>query len=188
MAESTPEAGMAHIATRAWRAALLDAEAYEEVEADRGATGQAFLVVLLSALGAGIGSIENGGPGGILWSALAALVGWWLWAWVAYQIGTRLLPGPDTSADHGELLRTIGFSSAPGILRIFAVIPPIAGLVYLLCTLWMLVAMVVGVRQALDYPETARGTGRAIAVCAIGFPIYALFLVLSLLVLGPWPI
>ena len=169
---------------RMLHAALLDAETYEEVEADRGATGQAAAVVALSALAAGVGSIENGGVVGIGWQAGASLLGWWVWAWLTYMIGTRLLPGPDTVADHGELLRTIGFSSAPGVLRIFGVVPAIAGLVFLVCTLWMLVAMVIAVRQALDYT----GTGRAIAVCAIGFPVYALTLVVSLLMLGPWPL
>jgi hypothetical protein len=70
------------------------------------------------------------------------------------------------------------------VLRILALIPPIAGVVFLVSTLWMMVAMVVAVRQALDY----RGTGRAIAVCAIGFPVYAVLLVASLLVLGAWPV
>ncbi len=183
---------MMSLLRRAWGAARLDVATYEEVEADRTANGQAFVVVLLSAVGAGLGSIENGGVGGILWSSLAALIGWWIWAWLTYWIGTRLLPGKDTEADHGELLRTIGFSSAPGVLRIFAVLPMIGGLVYLIATLWMLVAMVIGVRQALDYhsPESGAtsGTGRAIAVCAIGFPVYALFIAVSLLILGPWPV
>lgn len=165
-------------------AALLDADTYEEVEADRGATGQAALVVLLSALAAGIGSIENGGLAGIGWQALASLVGWWVWAYITYFLGTRLLPGPETEADHGELLRTIGFSSAPGLLRVLGLVPAIAAPVFLFCTLWMLVAMVVAVRQALDYART----GRAIAVCALGFPVYALILVVSLLLLGPWPL
>lgn len=173
---------------RVLRASILDAAIYEEVEADKSANRQAFLVVLLSALAAGIGSIVNGGVDGILWSTLAALIGWWVWAWVTFKIGTHALPTKDTIADHGELLRTIGFSSAPGILRILCVFPPIAGPVYLLATLWMLVAMVVGVRQALDYERTGRGTGRAIAVCAIGFPIYALIIVVTLLALGPWPV
>jgi len=165
------------------RASRLEAALYEEVEADRSAIGQAFLVVVLSALAAGIGSYQNGGPKGIVWQTGAALVGWWVWAWFAYMIGTRLLPTRETVADHGELLRTIGFSSAPGILRIFAVFDPISGLVYFGATLWMLAAMIVGVRQALDY----RSTGRAIAVCAIGFPVYALFLLATLVFLGPWP-
>ena len=175
---------MARILPRMLRAALLDVNLYEEVEADRGATGQAFLVVLISAVAAGIGSFDNGGVAGIFWSSVAALVGWYVWAYVTYFIGTRFLPVHDTVADHGELLRTIGFSSAPGVLRVLALIPPIAGVVFLVSTLWMMVAMVVAVRQALDY----RGTGRAIAVCAIGFPVYAVLLAASLLVLGAWPV
>lgn len=175
---------MATILTRMRRAALLDPQLYEEVEADRAATGQALLVVLISAVAAGIGSFDNSGPAGIFWSSVAALVGWYVWAYVTYFIGTRLLPAHETVADHGELLRTIGFSSAPGVLRVLALIPPIAGVVFLVCTLWMMVAMVVAVRQALDY----QSTGRAIAVCAIGFPIYAALLAASLLVLGAWPV
>ena len=165
-------------------AALLDEGVYEEVEADRGATPQAFAVVVLSALGAGIGSLENGGLAGILWSALAALVGWYVWAWLTYLIGTRLLPTAQTVSDPGELLRTLGFSSAPGVLRVLAVIPPIAGPVFLVCTLWLLVTMVVAIRQALDYEST----GRALAVCAIGFPVYAVILLVTLLLSGPWPV
>jgi hypothetical protein len=107
-----------------------------------------------------------------------------VWAGIAYWIGTRLLPGAQTQADHGELLRTIGFSSAPGVLRILGLIPPLALPAFLIATAWMLVAMVVAVRQALDYCTT----GRAIGVCAIGFPVYAIVLALSLLLLGPWPI
>lgn len=168
---------------RMLRASLLDSELYEEVEADPGATKQAAVVVLMSAVAAGIGSIENGGVVGIGWSAVASLVGWYIWAYATYFIGTRWLPGPDTVADHGELLRTIGFASAPGVLRIFAVIPPIAGPVFLVATLWMVAAMVVAVRQALDYQTT----GRAIAVCAIGLPIYAAIMTGTLLLLGPWP-
>ena len=90
----------------------------------------------------------------------------------------------ETVADHGELLRTIGFSSAPGLLRVLGVFEPIAGPVFAICALWMLVAMVVAVRQALDYSST----WRALAVCAIGFPVYALGLLASILFLGPWPI
>jgi len=169
---------------RMLRAALLDRELYEEVEADRGATGQACFVVVLSAIAAGIGGIEHHGVLAILGYTLAALVGWWVWAYVAYLIGTQLLPGPETQADPGELLRTIGFSSAPGVLRVLALVSPIAGVVFLVSTAWMLVAMVVAVRQALDYS----GTPRAVAVCAIGFPIYAATLALSMLLLGPWPL
>lgn len=169
---------------RVLRASLLDANVYEEVEADRGATWQAALVVVLAAVAAGVGAIANHGAAGILWYTGFAVIGWYVWALVACEIGTRLLPGPDTVADHGELLRTIGFSSAPGMLRILALAPAVAAPVFVVSTLWMLVAMVVAVRQALDYDST----WRAVAVCALGFPIYAIVLAVTLLLLGPWPI
>jgi len=169
---------------RMLRAALLERELYEEVERDRRATRQAFGVVALSALAAGVGGLEHAGLLAIAGYALIALAGWWIWAAVTYLIGTRLLPGPETEADLGQLLRTIGFSSAPGVLRILGLFSPVAGWVFLASTLWMLIAMVVAVRQALDYATTPR----ALAVCAIGFPIYALILATSLLLLGPWPL
>jgi hypothetical protein len=175
---------MAGFHERMYRAALLHVDTYEEVEADRGATGQAFAVVLLSALALGVGAYENHGPVGILWSTIHALVLWYIWAYVTYFIGTRWLPTSETVADHGELLRTIGFSSAPGVLRILMLVPALSGAVFLVCTVWMLVSMVVGVRQALDYTSTLR----AIAVCAIGFPVYAIGLATSLILLGPWPV
>jgi hypothetical protein len=169
------------------RAALLDARTYEEVEAERSATPQAFAVVALASVAAGVGSLENNGWSGIGYITGAALIGWLAWAWLACFIGTRILPRPETSADLGELLRTIGFASSPGILLVFALLPPLSAYVYPVCGLWMLIAMIVAVRQALDY-EGAGGMVRAIAVCAIGFPIYVLLLMTALLALGPWPI
>jgi hypothetical protein len=167
-------------------AALLDARVYEEIEADRAATPQAFAAVVLASLAAGIGSLENNGISGLGWITAAALVGWLVWAWITCVIGTRILPRAETSADFGELLRTIGFASAPGILLVAALVPPLASWVFLGCGVWMLVAMIVAVRQALDF-EGPGGTLRAIAVCAIGFPIYAALLAAALLLLGPWP-
>jgi hypothetical protein len=169
------------------RAALLDARTYEEVEAERSATPQAFAVVALASVAAGVGSLENNGWSGIGYITGAALIGWLAWAWLACFIGTRILPRPETSADLGELLRTIGFASSPGILLVFALLPPLSAYVYPVCGLWMLIAMIVAVRQALDY-EGPGGTARAIAVCAIGFPIYVFLLMTALLALGPWPI
>ena len=179
MASTVPE-----LSRRMWRAACLDVDTYEEVEADKRATGQAFVVVLLASLAAGVGGIANHGAGGVLWHALHGVVLWYVWAHVTCLIGTRLLPTHQTVADHGELLRTIGFSSAPGLLRVVGVVPAITGPVFLVSTLWMAVAMVVAVRQALDY----QSIWRAVGVCAIGFPVYALGIMVSILLLGPWPV
>ena len=153
------------------RAAKLDVHLYEEVEADTGALAQATAVVVISSLAAGLGGINvAGGLGGIALGTLSALLGWYIWAYLTYFIGTRLLPEPQTSATHGELLRTIGFSSSPGLIRILGIIPGITGLVFLVAGVWMLVAMIIAVRQALDY----RSTARAVGVCIIGWLIQAL--------------
>jgi hypothetical protein len=172
---------MASLVGRMIRAAKLDVGLYEEVEADTGATGQAMLVVVLSSVAAGIGSVGGGaGLKGLLLGALSALAAWYIWAFLTYFIGTRLLPESQTEADVGQLLRTTGFSSSPGLLRILGILPGLTGIVFLGCAVWMLVAMVIAVRQALDY----HGTGRAIAVCLIGWVVQVVIIVLVMMFLG----
>ena len=150
---------MTHLKDRMIRAAKLDVDLYEEVEADQGALHQAMLVVVLSSVAAGIGSFGQGGLGGVLIGTIAAIAGWYIWAYLTYFIGTRLLPEPQTKADHGELLRTIGFSSAPGLIRVLGIIPWLTEIVFYIASIWMLVAMVIAVRQALDYESTWRAVG-----------------------------
>ena len=165
---------MADLKDRRIRAAKLDVNLYEEVEADRDSMGQAMTVVILSSLAAGIGSISSGGVSGIFWGTFAALAGWFIWAFLTYFIGTRILPEPQTRADVGELLRTTGFSSSPGVLRVFGVVPVLGGLVFFVTAIWMLVAMVIAVRQALDY----KSTGRAVGVCVLGWIVQIVLIIL----------
>ena len=165
---------MANFTDRMIRAARLDVNLYEEVEADKTAMGQAMGVVVLSSVAAGIGTIARGGLGGIFFGTIAALVGWYIWASLTYFIGTKWLPEPQTKADIGELLRTIGFSSSPGLIRVLGIIPGLGGVVFLAASIWMLVAMVIAVRQALDY----KSTGRAVGVCVIGWVIQIAILML----------
>lgn len=162
-------------------AARLDAATYEEVEADRSATGQALVAVLLSSLAAGVGaSGQDAGLAVAGFAAAAALLGWVLWAAVIWFVGTRALPEPQTRSDVGELLRTTGFAAAPGILRVLGIVPGLDRPVAIVVTFWMLAAMVVAVRQALDY----RGTGRALLVCGIGLLAFLGVNVLIGLVVG----
>lgn len=168
------------LVNRMFRAAKLDVNLYEEVEADRSTLTQAMTVVVLSSIAAGVGSIGSMGLGGILIGTLLALGGWYFWAYLTYLIGTKLMPEPQTSSDIGELLRTTGFSSSPGLLRIFGVIPGLGGLVFAVASIWMLVAMVIAVRQALDYQSTLRAVG----VCLVGWLIQGLLLVMMFVLLG----
>lgn len=159
---------MADLVDRMIRASKLDVNLYEEVEADKDSMGQAIIVVVLSSVAAGIGSISVLGVSGLIYGTIGSLIGWFIWAYLTYIIGTKLLPEPQTKSDVGELLRTIGFSSAPGVLRILGIIPVLGGIINFIVGVWMLVAMVIAVRQALDY----KSTGRALGVCIIGFIIY----------------
>ncbi|WP_027716371.1 YIP1 family protein [Desulfuromonas sp. TF] len=162
------------------RAAKLDVHLYEEVEADRGALGQAALVVVLSSLAAGVGGAAEGGIPGLLVLALAALAGWFIWAWLIWIIGTKLLPEPQTSADTGEMLRTLGFAASPGLIRFLGVIPALAVIVNIIAGIWMLVATITAVRQALDY----RSTWRAVGVCLVGWIVQILVLAVVFAALG----
>jgi len=152
-------------------AAKLDTRVYEEVEADRAATPQALAVVVLASAAAGLGIGE--GLRGLLFGTVAGLLGWVIWAWLIYFIGTRWLPEPGTRADTGELLRTIGFATSPGILRVLGVVPVLGPIVFVVTTVWTLVAVIVAVRQALDY----RSTARAVGVCIIGWLVQVAILV-----------
>ena len=165
---------MASMVDRMIRAAKLDAQLYEEVEADKGALGQAMGVVVLASVAGGIGSGRLGGFSGVLIGTVGALIGWFIWAALTYFIGTKILPEPTTKADVGELLRTIGFSSAPGLIRVLGLVPGITGIVFLVSGVWMLTAMIIAVRQALDYQSTLRAVG----VCIIGWIVQVVVLLL----------
>jgi len=105
---------------------------------------------------------------------VGSLIGWFIWAGLTYLIGTKLLPEPETRADFGELLRTIGFSSSPGLIRVLGLVPGLTGIVFFVSGVWMLTAMIIAVRQALDY----RSTLRAVGVCVIGWIVQAVVFVL----------
>ena len=171
---------MSNFIDRMMRAAKLDVNLYEEVEADKSAFNQAMGVVALSGLAAGIGSIGTTGVAGIFTGTLTALIGWFIWAYITYIVGTKLLPQPQTRADYGQLLRTVGFSSSPGLIRVLGVIPVLSGIVFIASSIWMLIAMVIAVRQALDYTSTLRAVG----VCIIGWIIQVITLILFFSIFG----
>lgn len=142
------------------RAALLDTHVYEEVEADRTATTQAATVVAIVAVAQGLGAAALG-IGGIIGGAVAALLAWLVWAGITYLIGDKLLGG---TATWGELLRTLGFAQSPGVLGILAFLPLLGGLIRFAVAIWVLVAGIIAIRQALDF-----STGKAILTGVLGW-------------------
>jgi ABC-type Na+ efflux pump permease subunit len=164
-------------------ASTLNPATYEEVEGDRSANAQALAVVLLSSIAAGIGARGFGAsrPGDVLLFMGIALVAWIAWATLTCQIGIRALPTSQTQADIGQLLRTTGFASAPGIFRLFGLVPGLTAVVFIATAIWMLLAMLVAVRQALDY----QATSRAVAVCLLGWLLVGSMAIILGVVFGP---
>lgn len=141
-------------------AAMLDVATYEEVEADTTALGQAAGVVVIVAICQAIGT-SGEGIGTALLAGVAALIGWLIWAGITYLVGDKMLGG---TATWGELLRTLGFAQAPGVLYVLAIIPILGWLVSLGVGIWILVAGIIAIRQALDF-----STGKAILTAVIGW-------------------
>lgn len=145
---------------RMMAAARLDVGVYEEVEADRSATGQAAMVVAIVAVAQAIGA-AGVGIFGVIVAVSGAFFGWLIWSAITYLIGDKLLGG---TATWGELLRTLGFAQAPGVLYVLGGIPLLGGAVRIVVAIWILIAGVIAIRQALDF-----GTGRALATAVIGW-------------------
>jgi hypothetical protein len=141
-------------------AAFLEIATYEEVEHDESLTSQAALVVVIVAIARGIGGF-NEGTQGIFVGILAALLGWLLWAGVTYLIGDKLLGG---TATWGELLRTLGYAQSPGVFLVIGFVPFLGWLIGLIVAVWLLVAGIVAIRQALDF-----STGKAILTAVLGW-------------------
>ena len=158
---------------RIMRACKLDVDLYEEVEADKSAILQAAGVVILSSLAVGIGAFFTFGSFNILVPALVSLTSWFVWSCLIYFVGAKLFPEPTTQADLGELLRTIGFSHAPGLFRVFGFNQDLMVLTFYGCGIWMLVAMIIAVRQALDYKSTWRAIGVVVIVTLV--QLYVIF-------------
>ena len=146
-------------------AMVLDTATYEDVEADRRATIQACLTVLLASVGEGVALRASGGLANVALMSAVAVMGWAAWALLTFEVGARLLPGARTHSDVGELMRTLGFAAAPGLVAYLSLVPGLMMPVLLISRAWMLLAMIVAVRQALDYEST----WRAVAVCLVGW-------------------
>jgi len=172
------------------RAAKLEPQLYEEVEADNTGTGQALLVVVLVALargiGAGIPTLMKGGGESIVgfvsslaWGVIGSLIVWFIFSLLCFWLGTSLFKGPETKSALGELLRTLGFAYTPGLLNIFSFIPFVGPIIPFATFLWTIIASVIAVRQACDFT-----TGRAVGTVVVAAIIPLVIMVLLAMLIG----
>ncbi len=167
---------MASLAERMVGSMQADVKTFQEIEADQGALPQAVTVIVIAGLAALIGNIfRTGIMGGVL-HLVIALIGYAIWAILIVLIGVKLMPEPTTKADFQEAFRVIGFTAAPGVFNVLAIIPFLGPLISFIIAIWMLVIGVIAVREVLDYTST----GRAIVVCLIAFCVYMVLVVFIL--------
>ncbi len=162
--------------SRVFRAIKIDIDLYEEVEKDKSATVQAGFVVVISSLAAGVGALQLGASNFLL-APVFSLISWYIWAYIIYFVGVKLFGGPKTKSNHGELLRTIGFSSAPGLIRVLGVTPDLMTVTFIGSAFWMLACMVVAVKSALDYDSLWKAFG----VVIVAWLVQAFFLFLIII-------
>ena len=163
-------------AERLYKAITLNVEFYESVEADKSLTRQAMMTVALVAIVQGF-VVAGIAPIALAQGVLGSIIKWFIWAFFIAFVGTKILPEPETESNTGELLRTLGFAYAPGLLIVFKFVPLIGFLIEPLVVILQLAAMTVAVRQALDFSSTVRAVG----VCIVAFIVMLIALTLFIL-------
>lgn len=157
---------MASFQDRVIGAMRLQATTFEEVEHDTAATSQAALVVAAAGLASGLAFVYYN-PVGLVTAPIIQLIGWAISSFVVLIVGTKLFPGKNTEADMGQMLRALGFAQAPGLFSVLGIIPILGWLIVMAVWVWVLVATVIAVRQALDYDDTMK----AVVVCVVAWLI-----------------
>ena len=169
--------GLRGFARRVARAVILDPYLYREAESSRRGFLEGAGLVLLSSIAGGAGMlISKAGFAGVFWGMAASLLGWMVWAAFIYFIEIKMMAGPMSYLNVGKLWRGMAFASAPGLIRVFGVFPPIRTAVFLIAFVWMLIAMVIAVRQTLEDSSAAE----TFFVCAAGWTFQVLFAVAAL--------
>ncbi len=142
-------AGKRNFADRMLGAALLEPEIYEEAALVPSVRAQAVLVVIISSMAAGVGMV-SAGPLGLLVGIIAGLVGWGLYAIVAYRTATKRFGVPRTSSVWGATWRTLALANSPRAFLVLTLVPGIGFLVGLAVHAWVLITTVFALRSAMD--------------------------------------
>ena len=163
---------------RVFRSIKIDPDVYDEVKKDKTATLSAAIVVVISSLAAGVAAKQLGATS-FIFAPILSLLSWFVWAYIVYFVGVKLFPDPKTKTTHGALLRAIGFSSAPGIIRVFGFTPELMTVTFIGSALWMLACMVVAVRQTLNFKSLWKALG--VVIMSWFVQAFALISILALI-------
>jgi len=169
---------------RLFRAAKLDTGLYDEVMEDQKAMFQAMMTVFIYSMAAAYGSFGRSGTAGINFGMITTLFGWYVWAFSTYFIGVRLIPGAQSIIDRKSVLRGLGFASSPGLIRILGLAPGLSGVIFLVATIWMIVAATVAIKQALNFESIYRAAGVSVIAWIISAIFQGLMYIILLSIFG----
>src|SRR4051812_36610559 len=130
---------MADLTGRMIGAMQADVKTFEEIEADPNAMTQAITVIVIAGVASLIGNFFRSGLAAGVAGLVGSLVGYALFSFLVFLIGTKLMPEPSTKADFSEAFRTIGFAAAPGVFGVLAIVPFVGPLIGFVIGIWSLV-------------------------------------------------
>lgn len=159
--EPEPPSSPRDISSRAISAALLDRRTFRDISEDTFASAQVYALVGAAAIASAIGSIDE--PGEAVSNAVLVVAGWAIYAHVAWFMRTFLFDSVYAEAGRQEMLRVVGISYGPALLRVFAIVPGIGGVIWLASTIWLLVAIAVGLKTTLAFENYWPAAGILVA-------------------------
>lgn len=142
----------------------LDSQVYRELRDDPTATVPALLLVLLCLLAAGTAALPHGGLPAFGSTVASGFLGWTIFVIACYVLGTKALPGPETEATLGTLVRTLGFALSPTLLFVFGIISAVVVVLAPLVFIWTFFAGTMALRETLGV-----GTLRALLVGLLSY-------------------
>ena len=163
-------------------AARLAGPLYRDVAAAGGSNRAALAVVLISALGFGVGTFLGwavaGSPmtglvAGIILEPLVTVAAWVGGSAAAWVFGGRLAPSGTRPAGFWSVARALAFAQTPNLLGILAVLPaPYRGGIWLVLRCWTLAASSTAIRESMGLSG-----GRTLVTLMISAVVYAALLV-----------
>jgi hypothetical protein len=152
---------------RFFRALRLDSLFYREVAEDESLDRESTIFIILVAVIASVGELTGEGGSWLAYLGTVAnsiLLGWLLWAIVAWFVGKNMLNGEGSL---GGMLRVLAYASAPRLLGLFAGLPLIGWLFGLAGGILSLIAGIIAIREGMSVD-----TGSAIIIALLGAVFY----------------
>lgn len=159
------------LGNRITKVLALEAGVFSDIASDPRSMRQALAIVLIGAVAAAVGTLDDSGLATFIPTVLVTLFGWAVWSWLIYVAGMRFpdkIYKQNTTPEMRSVFKVIGFAQAPALLRAAGVISSLGPMIAILSLIWIIVAMSVGTNQLFG----ARSLTRSAMLVLITLPPY----------------